>query len=219
MKSMQEKKDANLQENTARMETKMDGRQKEIKAQTASLASRIEGNKEKFEVLQAAFVSRMDIHQEKMEVTTQSIRSELEDTIKHLVEGAVSCVDQETQSLRKEPTEKIHETQVVLQTIKTSFDTRRKDLLEAITDTREHLQTEFDLFQEKTRTIRDTIITSQGNVEAKMEANCSELQSQLDEVAARAERGEEQEPVQVRHSHQISTGLYHGPRSGASSRL
>jgi hypothetical protein len=41
----------------------------------------------------------------------------------------------------------------------------------------------------KTWTIRDTIIINQGNMEAKMEATRRELQSQLGDVAARAEWG------------------------------
>jgi hypothetical protein len=63
----------------------------------------------------------MDKHQEKMEAATQFIRSELE-VIKHRVEDVLSCVDQKKQGLRKELTEKIEETQVDLQAVKTSVD-------------------------------------------------------------------------------------------------
>jgi benzoyl-CoA reductase/2-hydroxyglutaryl-CoA dehydratase subunit BcrC/BadD/HgdB len=61
--------------------------------------------------------------------------------------------------------------------------------LEIIIDTREHLQTELDLFQDKTLTIRDTTIISQGNMEAKIEAAHREFKVQLKEVEARVERG------------------------------
>jgi benzoyl-CoA reductase/2-hydroxyglutaryl-CoA dehydratase subunit BcrC/BadD/HgdB len=70
-----------------------------------------------------------------------------------------------------------------------SFDTQTKDLRETITDTREHHQNQLDMFQDETRTIRDTIIIHQGNMELKMEATRCELRSQLEEIEARAERG------------------------------
>jgi hypothetical protein len=51
-----------------------------------------------------------------------------------------------TQSLRKELAEKIKETQVDLQAVKTSFDTRTKDLLQTATNKREPMHTLLDLF-------------------------------------------------------------------------
>jgi hypothetical protein len=45
--------------------------------------------------------AKMDIHQEKMEAAMQSIRSELEETIKYQVEDVLLCVDQKTQGLHK----------------------------------------------------------------------------------------------------------------------
>jgi hypothetical protein len=77
--------------------------------------------------------AKMDIHQEKMEAAIHSIRSELEETIKHSVEDVLLCVDQETQSLRKELTEKTDETQVDLQAVKVSLDTLMKSLQETQT--------------------------------------------------------------------------------------
>jgi hypothetical protein len=45
-----------------------------------------------------------------MEATIYSIRSELEETIKHRVEDVPSCVDQKTHGFCKELSEKIGET-------------------------------------------------------------------------------------------------------------
>jgi RNase adaptor protein for sRNA GlmZ degradation len=87
----------------------------------------------------------MDIHQEMMEAAIQSIRSKLKETIKHRVEDVLSCVDQKAQGLHKELAEKIDETQVDLQAIRTSVDMRTRSLLETITDTREHLHEELQV--------------------------------------------------------------------------
>jgi hypothetical protein len=67
--------------------------------------------------------ARLDIHQEKMEAAIRSIRSKLEEPIKHWVEDVLSCVDQKMQGLNKELTENIVETQVDLWAVKMSFDT------------------------------------------------------------------------------------------------
>jgi hypothetical protein len=74
----------------------------------------------------------IDIHQE-METAIHSIRSKLKETIKHRTEDVLSCVDQKTQGPRKQLTEKIDETQVDLQAIRTSVDMRTKSLQETIT--------------------------------------------------------------------------------------
>jgi hypothetical protein len=58
--------------------------------------------------------ANMDIHQEKIKAAIHSILPKLEETIKHRVEDVLSCVDQKTQGLRKELTEKIDQTQVDL---------------------------------------------------------------------------------------------------------
>jgi RNase adaptor protein for sRNA GlmZ degradation len=67
------------------------------------------------------------------------------ETIKHRVEDVLSCADQKTQDLLKQMVEKINESQVDLQAIRTSVDTREKSLFETITDTREHLHEELGL--------------------------------------------------------------------------
>jgi hypothetical protein len=54
--------------------------------------------------------SKTDILQEKMEAAMHSIRSQLEETIKHRAEDILSCIDQKTQGFRKDLTEKIDET-------------------------------------------------------------------------------------------------------------
>jgi hypothetical protein len=74
----------------------------------------------------------MELHQEKMEATIHSIWSKLEETIKHWVEDVLLCVNQKSQDLCKELTEKIDETQVDLQDLRSSVDTWAKSLLETI---------------------------------------------------------------------------------------
>jgi hypothetical protein len=69
--------------------------------------------------------AKMDICQEKMEVAKHSIQSKLEETIKHQAEDVLSYVDQKTQGLCKELTEKTDETQVNLQAIRTSVGMQR----------------------------------------------------------------------------------------------
>jgi arginine decarboxylase-like protein len=78
----------------------------------------------------------MDIYQELMEDAIHSVRFELEQTIKHRVLDVLSYVNQKTQGLRKELTDKIDKTQVDSEAIRTSADTRKENLLESITDTR-----------------------------------------------------------------------------------
>jgi hypothetical protein len=92
------------------------------------MEARIDMNNEKLEVLRDSLVSWLDIHQartmstremrakmaihqEKMEATIHSIQSKLDEIIKHQVEDVPSYVDQKTQGLSKELTEKIKETQ------------------------------------------------------------------------------------------------------------
>jgi hypothetical protein len=63
-----------------------------------------------------------------MEAAIHFIRSELEETIKQRVKDVLSCVEQTTQGLRKEQTEKIDETRADIQAAKTSIDTQKKSL-------------------------------------------------------------------------------------------
>jgi hypothetical protein len=71
-------------------------------------------NNEMFEAIQSTFISRIDFHQartltaqeemkatrgvgkERMETAINSVRSELEETIKHRLEDVLSCVEQKT---------------------------------------------------------------------------------------------------------------------------
>jgi hypothetical protein len=54
-------------------------------------------------------------------------------------------VDQRTQGLRKELTEKIDEMQVNLQALKTSLDMRTKGIQETVADTRKNLREDIGL--------------------------------------------------------------------------
>jgi hypothetical protein len=74
-----------------------------------------------------------------MEPAVHSFWFELQETIKHRMEDVPSYVVQKTQGLRRVLTEKIDETQVDLQAMRTFVDTRTKSGLETVTDPREHL--------------------------------------------------------------------------------
>jgi hypothetical protein len=127
--------------------------------------------------IQEEIKAKMDIYQEKIEAAIYSIWPESE-AIKYRVQDVLSFVDQRTLDLCKELT-KIEETQVDLQTTRTSIDTRTKSLLETITDTMEHLHEELGpMIQgepQMTKTLTDTM---RRGLEAKMP-----------EVEAQAERG------------------------------
>jgi hypothetical protein len=121
-----------------------------------------------------------------MEAATHSIRLELEETIKHWVKDVPSCVEQKMQGLRKELTEKIDETQVDLQTVKTSIDTwtrslkgnimdTNKDFHEDIVNARNNLHEELGLmFQVDTQTTKAEIRIDQERMEANIEVTLSE---------------------------------------------
>jgi hypothetical protein len=89
--------------------------------------------------------AKLDLHQEKIKATIHSIRSELEETIKHQVEDILSCVSQKAQGLCKELTKKAGETQVDLQAVKTSHHTWTKSLQEILADSRNDLHEELGL--------------------------------------------------------------------------
>jgi hypothetical protein len=61
------------------------------------------------------------------------------------MEDVLSCVDQKTQGLQKEMTEKIDETQMDLQAVNTSINTWMKSLQETLADTRNNLYKQFGL--------------------------------------------------------------------------
>jgi hypothetical protein len=126
--------------------------------------------------------AKMDILQEKMEAAIHSNWSELEENIKHWVEDVLLCVNQKTQGLRKEVTEKIDVTQVALQVAKTSIDTwtrslkgditdTKKDFHEATANTWNNLHEELNLMLHvKAQTVEAEIRISQERMEAKTEA-------------------------------------------------
>jgi chromosome segregation ATPase len=67
-----------------------------------------------------------------------SIRSELEETTQHRIEGVESC----RQDLRKE----LPETQTDLQTVKTSFDRHKTGLMKTTRTRKDDLQNQIDSF-------------------------------------------------------------------------
>jgi hypothetical protein len=155
--------EAMIQNNKERMEANHKKTDVKIDANQEEMEGRTDANNEKSEVLQGTIISRMDVHQartmstkeemkakvdinqEKMEAAIHSIWSELGETIKHWVKDVLSCVNQKMQGLHEELTKKIAETQVDLQAIRTSVAMQTKSLLEAITNTREHLHKEISL--------------------------------------------------------------------------
>jgi hypothetical protein len=96
MDANQAKADANLKEMLARMDANRKDDQEEMKDLLARLECKIKANQ-----------AKTDVKQKEMREVIHSIRSELEETIQHRMEDALLCVDQKTQGLRKELTEKI----------------------------------------------------------------------------------------------------------------
>lgn len=106
------------------IQEKMDDGQEEMKARMCYLTSWINASQEEMRVRVSAIQYKMEVMIkccQETEATIHSIRSELEEAIKHWVEDVLSCVNQKMQGLRKELTEKIVETQVDLQAVKTSI--------------------------------------------------------------------------------------------------
>jgi type VI protein secretion system component Hcp len=179
---------------------KMETNQERTEANQEKMEARIDASSEKSEVLRNTLVFRMDIHQartlstqeemkakmdihqEKIEAAIHSIRSELEETIKHRLEDVLFCVDQKTPDLGKEVTEKTDGKHVDLQAVKTSLDTRTKFLQETLADTKNDLH-------EEARTMKAEIRINQERMEAKTETIRREFQTQLKEVEAGAECG------------------------------
>jgi predicted nucleic acid-binding Zn-ribbon protein len=153
------KVDANLKMLEAEMETNQEKMTAMLKAKIEAKTDSHHGRMRSFEILfswmdthqartestQEEMRTKMDMHQKKMEAAIHSLQSKLKETIKHLVEDVLSCVDQKAQGLHKELSEKIDETQVDLQAIKTSIDMQTRTLPETITNTREHLHEELQV--------------------------------------------------------------------------
>jgi translation elongation factor EF-G len=120
--------------------------------------SQMDVHQARTESTQEEMKAKMDIHQEKMEAAVHSIRSELEETVKHWVEDVLSCVNQKTQGFHKELIEKIDETQVTLQAVKTPLDTQMNSLQETLADMRKTLHKELSLMlQVETQTTKAKI--------------------------------------------------------------
>jgi flagellar hook-length control protein FliK len=93
-----------INKNQAKTDTKMD-----------SPASRMDVNQashEQMKIQIGSLASRTDINLKEMAaaIRAHSIRSELEETMRHRREDVLACVDQRTQGLRKEPNEKNKQT-------------------------------------------------------------------------------------------------------------
>jgi hypothetical protein len=91
-------------------------------------------------------------------------------------------VNQKTEALHIEQTDTYND----LQAVKTSFNKHTTGVMKTIRDTTEHLEIQFISFEGQTRNM---ISTNQYNIESKIEATRREIESQLEEVVARAERG------------------------------
>jgi hypothetical protein len=114
LKAVQEMMDAN--------QAKVEANQGKMAARLVAKIEDIKVNQAKTEFTQEEMNAKMDMHQENMEATMHSIRSELEETIKHEMEDILSYVNLQTQGFCKELIEKIDKTQVDLQTVKMPLD-------------------------------------------------------------------------------------------------
>jgi hypothetical protein len=156
---------------------------------TSILLSGMDIHQARTESTQEEMSDKMDIHPEKTVTAIKSIRSELEETIKHRVEDVLSCVDQKAQGLRKGLTKKTDETQVDLQAVKTTLETRMKNLQETLVDTRNDIHEELGLMlQVEAQRMKAEIRINQERAEAKAEAIRREFQTQVKEVEAGKEK-------------------------------
>jgi hypothetical protein len=126
MNAMEESIEAKADASLEGLEAKMDSHHDKFEVLRGTLVSQMDIYQAKTQSTQEEMKAKMHIHQEKMEALVHFLRSELEETIKHWVEDILSCVDQNTQGLHKELTEKIVETQVDLHPIRTSVDTGQR---------------------------------------------------------------------------------------------
>jgi hypothetical protein len=115
----------------------------------------------------------------KMDATIQSIWSEIQETIHDQVENVRAELNQKTEALHIELTDTYND----LQAVKKSFDKHTTGVMETIRYTREHLEIQLISFNDQTRII---VSTNQYNIESKIETTWREIESQLEEVVARA---------------------------------
>jgi hypothetical protein len=134
--------------------------------------------------------------QEETKAATNSDRSELVETMKHRVQGVLSCADQKTQGLLTQMTERINETQVDLQAIRTYFDIRENSLFETITDTREHLHEELGLMIQDEAQMTNTTVDTKRPI--------------WQESRSGPKTEEEEESALTRRSHRSSRGYILG---------
>jgi hypothetical protein len=133
----QEKKDARIDANQEKMEDRLDANNDKFGVLWGTLISRMDIHQSRTLSTQEEMKAKMDIHQEKMEAAIHSICSEL-DIIKHRMEDVLLCRP-------KELTKKFDETQVDLQTVKTSLVMQMKNLQETLADMRNDLHEEISL--------------------------------------------------------------------------
>jgi hypothetical protein len=113
-------------------EHEIKGSQREMKADKREIMAKIDANQHSME-------ATIRSGQEKTKTAINSIRSELEETIKTRMENAVVYLNQQTQGLRKELDEKIMETHQNLQVVMTSIDTWTGSLQDDITGVKKDL--------------------------------------------------------------------------------
>jgi hypothetical protein len=153
-------------------------------------------------------LAKIDANQEKMEAAVHSIQSDLNEKIQRRMENVVECVDHKTQEL----TERIEKTQLELQAVEVSLDTRVRKLEENLENMRTDFITNLTMVHLGAKPTNRETLTQLRSMEEKIETNKRELQAQLEEVKAIAKRG-------TRRSRQNSTGQHHGPCFSARSRL
>jgi uncharacterized damage-inducible protein DinB len=132
MKSNEEMAEANRKANRETIKEMTDANQERMNAQLAEM---------KFTV---------SAIEEEMEAAIHSMQSELQETIRHRIENVMTCINHEIQRLRKELTE----TQVELQELKMSFDTRTENFQKTIETIRADLITDLAVVDLGAKTTR-----------------------------------------------------------------
>lgn len=140
--------------------------QEEMKAQMASLVSKIENYNEKFEVLQDNLVSQIESNQAETEVKLKEMSEEVQSTRSQL-----------------------EKTQVELQAVEVSLDTRAKKLEEDVENMRADFITNLTMVNLGAKPIDRENLALHHSMEEKIETNKREFQAQLEEVQAIVGKG------------------------------
>jgi cob(I)alamin adenosyltransferase len=120
-----------------------------------------------------------------MKAAMQSMRSELDETIRHKIEKAMTNISRETYNIQTELTENFEKTKVKLQAVDVSLDTQVKKLQENL----KVISIDLTMVDVEVKTTRKEALEQQRIMKEKIEADMREFHAQLEEVKTTVLRG------------------------------